>query len=1196
MCMAAVVALAGVVDVQDASAQSPWWHLTSNVRPSNLRPGGTGTIVLQASNVGDLPTSGVGGNPIVITDTLPAGVTVLKVSPNGKPEPEVSFNTYAASKALGTFEEGRFHGPGFGPEEGHASLHACSEPAPGKVRCTYPGGSPALNPYEFLEMGIAVKAEVGPAVAGGESEAEVTGGEAPAAQIERPILVSEAAPSFGVEDLSFVPEAEGGEVDAQAGSHPFQLTATFALNQTADPLAPAALPRDLRFSLPPGLVQDAAAVQQCSELDFKSLRTGGSDLCPEDTAIGVVTITVDEPGAGGVQTLSVPLFNLIPGHGEPARFGVDVLRAPVNLDTGVRSGADYGVSIGMNNLTELQNFMTGTITFWGVPGASNHEASRGWGCLAGGHWASAAGLSCIPSSESQPRPLLTLPTSCASPFVVALEGESWPLKVGPGIEELQSVQLPRAEYSLEDGFGRPLGITGCNQLPFEPSIGASPDVQNASTPSGLTVNIKVPQEVNANAGGLASSAIRDITIALPAGVTLNPAGAGGLEACSESQVGYVPDQSEPPGKLTFTPSTPEPLEPGPNLGRLGFCPNASKIATVKLQTPILAHPIEGFLYLATQNANPFGSLLAVYIVVEDPVSGTLVKLAGELSLNQQTGQITATFAGTPQIPIEDLELKFFSGERALLATPAHCGTYPTNASFAPWSGEEPIASTSSFEITSGPNGGAGTSGCPSNPLPFAPSLTAGTTNLNAGAFSPLTATIGREDGQQPLQSLRLRLPAGLSAMLAGVPLCPEQQANEGTCTSASEIGQTSVAAGLGGDPYTIAGGKVYLTGPYSAAGPCTPGGEGTLPGGTPLSSSGCAPFGLSIVTPVKAGPLDLEDAPENRPGCDCLVIRAKIEVDPQTAQLTIVTAGIPSIIDGVPLQIKDLNITIDRSGFIFNPSSCDPMSIEGAITGGEGAQIPTSSSFQVANCKNLNFTPKLTALTRANGELQGHGASLHIVVAPGASSSSSSSASAPTAQANIRSLKLDLPQPLPARLETIQKACPESTFDANPAKCPKASVVGSASVQTPILATKMAGPAYLVSKNGTGATHPGESKIEKEEAAFPNLVLVLQGEGVRIDLSGALFVSAKNITSVTFRTIPDVPIRRLDLILPEAKTSILAASAGLCTKRALSMTTAITAQNGARLKPTVEVAVEGCKHKKAKRPKKKPRANKHPKK
>jgi hypothetical protein len=112
--------------------------------------------------------------------------------------------------------------------------------------------------------------------------------------------------------------------------------------------------------------------------------------------------------------------------------------------------------------------------------------------------------------------------------------------------------------------------------------------------------------------------------------------------------------------------------------------------------------------------------------------------------------------------------------------------------------------------------------------------------------------------------------------------------------------------------------------------------------------------------------------------------------------------------------------------------------------------------------------------------------------------------------------------------------------------------------------------------------------LAQKPASFPDLVLVLQAQGVRINLTGGIYVSEKNITSVTFRSIPDVPIRRLDLILPEGKTSILAASAGLCTKKPLTMFTAITGQNGARLKPTVKVAVEGCKkHKQPKRHKQK---------
>jgi hypothetical protein len=306
---------------------------------------------------------------------------------------------------------------------------------------------------------------------------------------------------------------------------------------------------------------------------------------------------------------------------------------------------------------------------------------------------------------------------------------------------------------------------------------------------------------------------------------------------------------------------------------------------------------------------------------------------------------------------------------------------------------------------------------------------------------------------------------GLSGILAGVKLCPEAHANAGTCSPESEVGETTLSVGLGADPYTVTGGKVYLTEGYDGA-----------------------PFGLSIVSPAKVGPFDLQ---EGRP----IVIRAKLEIDPAT------------------------------------------------------------------------------------GEFAGHGASLHVTVttAPG--------------QANMRSLKLDLPQRLPARLETVQKACPEGTFDANPAACPKASVVGSAIVQTPVLSAAMVGPAYLVAKEGPGAGGSGASagspgatsskgaagtSAGSPEAAFPDIVLVLQAQGVTIDLTGALFVSEKNITSATFKTIPDIPIRRLDLILPEGARSILAAGGSLC-KRPLHMSAAATGQNGARVKRGVRVAVSGCK-------------------
>ncbi len=292
------------------------------------------------------------------------------------------------------------------------------------------------------------------------------------------------------------------------------------------------------------------------------------------------------------------------------------------------------------------------------------------------------------------------------------------------------------------------------------------------------------------------------------------------------------------------------------------------------------------------------------------MSGTLVKLPGKVLLSE-TGQVTASFADNPQLPFEDAEVHFFGGQRAPLASPARCGPYTTTATFEPWTNTEAhteaLHSSSSFDITTGANGQP----CPGPALAFTPSLASESTDINAGSFTPLVTTISRDDGQQPIHSVTLHYPPGLSGVLSGIPLCPEAQANAGTCSAASQIGETIVSVGVGGDPFTVTGGKVYLTEKYQGA-----------------------PFGLSIVNPAKAGPFDLQ---EGRP----VVVRAKIDIDPTTAALTITTGAIPTVIEGFPLQIKHVNVTITRPGFTFNPTNCNPMSITGTINSAEGASSPS---------------------------------------------------------------------------------------------------------------------------------------------------------------------------------------------------------------------------------------------------------------
>jgi len=1100
---------------------SPWWQLSSGVRPSDLAPGGEGTITVKALNIGDGTTSG----PVHLSGLLPPGLKVQEQEVEGEMVPRVRFLAFSASQGQLDL------GPG-GPA---GLLHLC-EAKSTEVSCSTEAPPPfsfepvaPVTPYEDLEIQIAVKDEG--VSSGALSKAMVSGGNAHTITTTRPVIINSAPPSFGVERSSFsvVPEEDSGSVDVQAGSHPFQLTSTFALNQNANPAKPPALPRNIAFKLPAGMVGNVAGLPECSDHDFRELasHSGFVNHCSGQTAIGVASVTIDEPATLDLVTLPVPVFNLVPGEGEPARFGFEASGTVVTLDTSVRTGTDYGVTVSTNNITQLASLVSSAVTIWGVPGDSRHDESRGWACLVNHHWGEEAGFPCELAHQTNPKPFLTLPTVCGTPFTTTVEGSSWPLKLAPGAEPV-SLSLPPVSYTLEDS-GREVQMAGCNQLPFAASIDVQPDSQEASSPAGVTVRVRVPQEAGESAEGLVSSTVKDITVTLPEGVTVNSASAGGLQACSEAQIGF---QGEEPGSglNLFTAGLPSP-----------FCPEASRIGTAEIITPLLppGQHLTGSVYVAAQGANPFKSLIAMYIVARDPISGVLVKLPGRVSLDPATGRITTTLSNTPPLPFQEAIVKLFGGPRAPLASPALCrrpgeAGYKTLASFGPWSGTEAIGSSPEFDITAGPGGAA----CPNAPgvqspttLPFAPSLIAGTTNTRAGGYTPLTTTISREDGNQEIGSLQLHMPPGLAATIASVPLCAEQQANGGTCDAASLIGHADVSVGVGAAPFDVTGAKVFITGPYKGA-----------------------PFGLSIASPAKAGPFDLGEG-----ACDCIVVRASLQIDPHTAQVTVSTDSsgayaIPHMLRGIPLQIRRINATIDRAGFTFNPTNCEPLSIAASIVSDLGATGSATTPFQVANCATLGFAPKFQLFTSGKTS-KANGASLTAKLAyPNAPQG---------AYANITKVKVELPKQLPSRLTTLQKACTSAQFEANPAGCPSASIIGHAKVITPLLPVPLTGPAYFVS-------HGNE--------AFPSLVILLQGYGVTIELVGTTFIKA-GITSTTFKTVPDAPFSTFELTLPQGKFSALGANGNLCTSK-LVMPSEFLAQNGALLKQKTPIAVTGCaKHK-----------------
>ncbi len=1044
-----LLAVAGIGAVP-AQADSPWWGLTSGARPSHLQQGGENQIVVAAQNRGDVDANGK-VSPVRIVDRLPANVKALSVAGVAGEEVPYGDNRGPVDCAL------------VAPQGGESQ----------EIECTFDGVLPA---YEEIEIRIAV--EIEPAAATGEeNEVSVFGGGGAPATLRRAIQVGETT-SFGIENYELLPEEIGGEPATQAGSHPFQLTTVLQLDQTFF-AQPPELPKDLHFDLPPGLIGNPTPFAQCSDAQFGHQLQGGvgSNECGAQTAIGVALITYDlgKEKGNGLNTMRVPLFNLTPRVGEPARFGFEVGGAQVTLDASLRTGGDYGVTVSVNNITQLAGFLVSKVTFWGVPGDSRHNAQRGWACIGGS-------AECVNRDEREPAPLLILPTSCEGSLATSVRGDSWQ---NPGAftkPVFSSTPLP--------------GMEGCNHLPFSASISVAPDSQAGSTATGLTVGIHIPQQASLNAEGLAQADVKDTTVTLPAGVAVNPAAGDGLLSCSEAQIALSADV-------------------------VPVCPDASKVATVEIRSPLLPNPLDGAVYLAAQNANPFGSLVALYLVAQDPVSGTLVKLAGEVKLDPLTGQLVSTFLNSPQLPFEDLSLHFFGGDRAPLGTPATCGAYETKASIAPWSGNAPAEPSSTFDITTGPNGAP----CQS-PLPFNPSLTAGTTSIQAGGFSPFTMTVSREDGQQNIEQILLHMPPGLSGLLSGVELCPEVQANAGSCGLNSLIGETTVSVGLGGDPYSVRGGKVYITGPYEGA-----------------------PFGIAVVVRAKAGPYDF----------GTVVVRGRIEVDPTTSALTVTTNSpsqgyaIPRILDGIPLEIKHVNFVTTRPGFTFDPTNCDPMAVTGSVSSFEGASSAVSVPFQVTNCAVLGFKPQLSVSTSGKNS-RANGASLHVkLVYPKAAFGS---------QANIGQVKVDLPKRLPSRLTTLQKACPDSTFNTNPAACSAASRIGTAKATTPLIPVPLEGPVYFVSHGG---------------AKFPELIVVLSGYGVTVDLHSETFINGAGITSSTFRTIPDVPVGTFELTLPQGPFSALAANGNLCSvKGGLRMPTAFTAQNGLVVHHSTPISVTGC--------------------
>jgi hypothetical protein len=667
----------------------------------------------------------------------------------------------------------------------------------------------------------------------------------------------------------------------------------------------------------------------------------------------------------------------------------------------------------------------------------------------------------------------------------------------------------------------PAAAGASEPLEFAPTIEVQPETSATSTPTGLHLDLHIPQE---ETGGSPDTAnLKNAALTLPEGMAVNPSFFSGILAgCSATQIG---------------------LEPVSDQGQEPSCPEASKIGEVEISTPSIAHPLSGVMYLAAQEENPFHSLLAVYVVIDDPANNTVIKLPVQIELGEEgvlngleLGQLRVTFVNSSQFPFEEIKLNFFGGPTALLVTPASCGIETTSTEETSWSSEAAATPSSGFEI----NQGCGAPG-------FSPVWAAGLANGQAGAYTQYAMVFSRNDSEQDLEGVEVTFPPGLDPHIAGVPLCGNAEANAGSCPSSSQIGAIIVAAGAGPDPVSLPG-KIYLTGPYNGA-----------------------PFGEVAEIPAVIG------TPPIPFNLGAVAVRGSIRVNRLTARVSIVSDPFPSILDGVPLRIRSVTVEVNRPGFLSNPTSCEPLAINATLTSTQGTSAPVSSPSKATNCQSLPFKPIVTVSTQGKTS-KADGASLSVKV------------TANPGEANIRKFDVQLPLALPARLTTLNKACTEAQFNANPAGCPAASDVGTATIHTPLLSAPLTGPAYFVSHGG---------------AAFPNLEIVLQGEGITIDLVGNTDIK-NGISYAKYETLPDAPFSTFEFNAPQGPYSILTANTNLCdptktvtikkrvtahvhghakhvTKtitsivpEALVEPTTIIGQNGAVITQNTKIEVTGC--------------------
>ncbi|HTT94976.1 MAG TPA: hypothetical protein VMF55_09900 [Solirubrobacterales bacterium] len=845
-----------------------------------------------------------------------------------------------------------------------------------------------------------------------------------------------ARADFGLSQFEVSLRNRDGSPATQAGSHPYAMDTLFRLNAHAEGHVADQELRTLTMRLPVGVVGNVTSQPTCSAVAFRTKQVvpghEAPTSCPDSAAVGAASAYL----FGSTESAAVgAVYNLDPPPGKVAALGFQIAAVPVVIDLGIDPVRPNEVVATVSNVAQSA-LLASFVEIWGEPGDPSHDPYRG---------------RCIDLNSSVTlgdfRSLGSCPTSATAPFL------TMPRSCGPGVATYSALSWPG---ELASGSAELAATTGCNRLGFAPSITAAPTIRAAGSSSGLDFGLGAETQGLTSTGALAPTDIKDVAVTLPEGFVANPSLAEGLAACGEDQLAR------------------ETAAGAPGSG----CPEAAKIGTVEVETPLLGETLQGEIYTATPYRNLAGdSLLAAYVVIKDPELGLLVTQAVKISPDPATGRIVATAEALPQLPFSRFRLHFRGGERGPLTTPPSCGAYRTEAVLTPWSGGPSVTSDSSFEVTTGPAGGS----CPSAPAALAPTFEAGTVSPLAGTFSPFVLRLERSAGSARLSSLETTLPEGVLAKLRGATECPEAQIAAArarelpqagqaelaapSCPSSSEVGSVTVGAGSGAQ--TRVSGRAYLAGPYKGA-----------------------PLSLVVVTPAVTGPFDL----------GTVVVRNALYVDPFSARVRAVSDPLPSILQGIPLDLRSISIDLTRPQFTLNPTSCEPSSVSGSVGSPFGQVVALGDRFQVGGCGGLGFTPKLALSLTGATKRTGHPALKAVVTFPDAGSS-----------ANVSRAQVSLPHSEFLDQRNLDKVCGQADLYAG--TCPKRSIYGQATAWSPLLDKPLRGPVYL----GVGFGYK-----------LPALVAELDGQ-IRVLLKGRIDTDRAGGIRTTFASVPDAPISRFVL-------------------------------------------------------------------